>query len=75
MKFVFELMESGDYQAFESAAYQANKNGESHFQFGNTIYDVEFAANVMAYIYHKIAEKNHEEYNLFCEQESQSDNQ
>ena len=65
MKFVLDLMESGTYQAFEAAAYQANQNGESHFQFGNATYDVDFAANVMAYIYHKIAQQNHEEHNLF----------
>lgn len=65
MKFVFDLMESGTYQAFELQAMMAAERGESHFQFGNVTYDLEFASNIMAYIYHKIAEKNHEEYNLF----------
>lgn len=75
MKFVFDLMESGTYQAFELQAMMAAERGEKFFQFGNVTYDVEFAANVMAYIYHKIAEQNHEEYNLFRQQEPQSDNQ
>jgi hypothetical protein len=65
MKFVLDLMESGTYQAFELQAMLASQKGEKIFQFGNATYDVEFAANVMAYIYHKIAERNHEEYNLF----------
>ena len=64
MKFVFDLMESGTYQAFECQAMLAAERGESHFQFGNTSYDVEFAANVMAYIYHKLAQQEHEQYLL-----------
>ena len=67
MKFVLDLMESGTYQAFECQAMLAAERGERQFQFGNTVYDVEFAANVMAYIYHKLAEQTHEKYNLFCE--------
>ena len=75
MKFVFDLMESGTYQAFECQAMLAAQRGESHFQFGNASYDVEFAANVMAYIHHKIAEQNHEEYNLFRESEPRTDSE
>lgn len=72
MKFVFDLMESGTYQAFELQAMLANQRGDKMFQFGNTTYDVEFAANVMAYIYHKIAEQNEQQY-LLHQQEQQSD--
>lgn len=75
MKIVFDLMESGDYQAFELQAMMAAERGEKIFQFGNVSYDVEFAANVMAYIYHKISEHQHEQHYLFHQQESQSDNQ
>jgi hypothetical protein len=65
MKFVFELMESGTYQAFECQAMLAAERGERHFQFGNAIYDVEFAANVMAYIYQKLEQQQHEQYLLY----------
>jgi hypothetical protein len=74
MKFVFDLMESGTYQAFELQAMMAAERGEKIFQFGNVTYDVEFAANVMAYIYHKIAQ-NHEQEYLFSQQEQQSDSE
>jgi hypothetical protein len=75
MKFVLDLMESGTYQAFELQAMMAAERGEKIFQFGNVSYDVEFAANVMAYIYHKIAQQQHEQEYLFRQQESQPDNQ
>lgn len=75
MKFVFDLMESGTYQAFELQAMIAAERGEKIFQFGNATYDLEFAANVMAYIYHKIAEQQHEQEYLFRQQEPQSDKQ
>lgn len=75
MKFVLDLMESGTYQAFECQAMLAAERGEKIFQFGNATYDVEFAANVIAYIYHKIAEHQHEQHYLLHQQESQSDNQ
>ena len=65
MKLVFDLMESGTYQAFELQAMMANQRGERQFQFGNTIYDVEFAANVMAYIYHKLSQQDHEQHFLY----------
>ena len=74
MKFVFDLMESGTYQAFELQAMMASQRGEKQFQFGNASYDVEFAANVMAYIYHKIAEQN-EQHRLFHQQQQQSDSE
>ena len=74
MKFVFDLMESGTYQAFELQAMIAAERGEKIFQFGNAPYDVEFAANVMAYIYHKIAEQN-EQHRLFHQQQQQSDSE
>lgn len=74
MKFVFDLMESGTYQAFELQAMIAAERGEKIFQFGNATYDVEFAANVMAYIYHKIAEQN-EQHRLFHQQEQQPDSE
>lgn len=74
MKFVFDLMESGTYQAFECQAMLAAERGEKIFQFGNATYDVEFAANVMAYIYHKIAEQN-EQHRLFHQQQQQSDSE
>lgn len=75
MKFVLDLMESGTYQAFELQAMLASQRGEKIFQFGNVTYDVEFAANVMAYIYHKIAQQNHEQEYLFHQQEPQPDNE
>jgi hypothetical protein len=65
MKLVLDLMESGTYQAFELQAMMASQRGEKQFQFGNTVYDVEFAANVMAYIYHKIAQQHHEQHFLY----------
>lgn len=74
MKFVFDLMESGTYQAFELQAMMASQRGERQFQFGNAIYDVEFAANVMAYIYHKIAQQHHEQHFLY-QQEQQPDSE
>ena len=74
MKFVFDLMESGTYQAFELQAMMAAERGDKMFQFGNTTYDVEFAANIMAYIYHKIAEQN-EQHRLFHQQQQQSDSE
>lgn len=74
MKFVFDLMESGTYQAFELQAMIASQRGEKIFQFGNATYDVEFAANVMAYIYHKIAEQ-HEQQHLLHQQEQQPDSE
>lgn len=75
MKFVLDLMESGTYQAFELQAMMAAERGEKIFQFGNVSYDVEFAANVMAYIYHKIAQQQHEQEYLFRQQEPQPDNE
>ena len=74
MKIVFDLMESGTYQAFELQAMIAAERGEKIFQFGNATYDVEFAANIMAYIYHKIAEQN-ELQHLLHQQEQQSDSE
>ena len=65
MKLVFDLMESGTYQAFECQAMLAAERGEKHFQFGNASYDVEFAANVMAYIYHKLSQQDHEQHFLY----------
>lgn len=65
MKFVLDLMESGTYQAFECQAMLAAERGERQFQFGNTIYDVEFAANVMAYIYQKLEQQQHEQHLLY----------
>ena len=73
MKIVFDLMESGDYQSFELQAMLASQRGEKIFQFGNVSYDVEFAANVMAYIYHKIAQNHARELDLLHQQEQQSD--
>ena len=73
MKIVFDLMESGDYQAFELQAMMAAERGEKIFQFGNTSYDVEFAANIMAYIYHKIAQNHAREIDLLRQQEQQPD--
>jgi len=70
MKLVFDLMESGTYQAFELQAMMANQRGERQFQFGNTIYDVEFAANVMAYIYHKLSQQDHEQHFLYQQEPS-----
>ena len=75
MKFVFDLMESGTYQAFECQAMLAAERGEKQFQFGNTVYDVDFAANVMAYIYHKLAQNNHEQQYLLHQQEQQPDSE
>ena len=74
MKFVLDLMESGTYQAFECQAMLANNRGDKTFQFGNTVYDVEFAANVMAYIYHKISQQEHEQHFLY-QQESGTDSE
>lgn len=65
MKLVFDLMESKTYQAFELQAMLAVERGEKQFQFGYATYDVEFAANVMAYIYHKIAQQHHEQHFLY----------
>jgi hypothetical protein len=48
----------------------AAERGEKHFQFGNASYDVEFAANVMAYIYHKIAQQHHEQHFLYQQEPS-----
>ncbi len=70
MKLVFDLMESGTYQAFELQAMMAAERGEKHFQFGNASYDVEFAANVMAYIYHKISQQHHEQHFLYQQEPS-----
>lgn len=70
MKFVLDLMESGTYQAFECQAMLANQRGEKQFQFGNASYDVEFAANVMAYIYHKISQQQHEQHFLYQQEPS-----
>jgi hypothetical protein len=74
MKIVFDLMESGTYQAFELQAMMAAERGDKMFQFGNTTYDVEFAANIMAYIYHKIAEQN-EQQHLLHQQEPSTDSE
>ena len=72
MKLVLDLMESGDYQAFECQAMLAANRGDKNFQFGNASYDVEFAANVMAYIYHKLSQQDHEQHFLY-QQEPRTD--
>jgi hypothetical protein len=74
MKLVFDLMESGTYQAFECQAMMAVERGEKQFQFGNAIYDVEFAANVMAYIYDKLSQQDHEQHFLY-QQEPKPDSE
>lgn len=72
MKFVLDLMESGTYQAFELQAMMAAERGDKTFQFGNATYDVEFAANVVAYIYTKTQHIN-EQQHLLYKQEQQPD--
>lgn len=73
MKLVFDLMESGDYQAFELQALLATQRGEKMFQFANATYDVEFAANIIAYIYHKIAQQNDEHRFLYQQEPKPED--
>ena len=71
-KFVIDLIESNSYQAFEIQAMMAAEKGEKFFQFGNATYDVEFAANVMVYIYHTI-QKSYEQQHLLHQQEPGTD--
>jgi hypothetical protein len=61
MKFVYELMESQDYLEFEIAAFKAAEKGEDQFLFQDGVYDVKFAASVLAYIYNKKAEESERE--------------
>ena len=57
MKFIHQLLESQDFEMFELAAYKAAEEGRDQFIYGNGVYDVKFAANVISYVYHKKAEE------------------